>query len=84
MDLGGLAGLQTGVENYIFWSESGQDLEKLAEHPHQEFPGEPPGALITRLVCILETSLSVSLPISICIYFYTHAVINYLVAMTFV
>ena len=41
----------------------------------------PPGALSTRLVCILETSLSVSLPISICSYFYTHAVINYLVAM---
>ena len=30
------------MENYIFWSESGQDLEKRTEHPHQEFPGEPP------------------------------------------
>ena len=29
------------MENYIFWSESGQDLEKRTEHPHQEFLGEP-------------------------------------------
>ena len=35
-------GLKTGVENDIFWSEMGQDLENRAAHPHQEFPGVPP------------------------------------------
>ena len=59
MDFGGL----------VCWSESGQDLENRAEHPHQEFPGVPlRGSTSTRLVCILETSLSVSLPFSICGY----------------
>ena len=35
-------GLKTGVENDIFWSEMGQDLENRAAHPHQEFPGVTP------------------------------------------
>ena len=30
-----------GVENYISWSEIGQDLENRATNPHQEFPGVP-------------------------------------------
>ena len=32
------------MENYIFWSESGQDLENRGAHHHQDFPGVPPGA----------------------------------------
>ena len=33
------AGLKKGVNNHIFWSERGQNLENRVAHPHQEFPG---------------------------------------------
>ena len=32
------AGLKKGVNNHIFWSERGQNLENRVAHPHQEFP----------------------------------------------
>ena len=31
-------GLKKGVNNHIFWSERGQNLENRVAHPHQEFP----------------------------------------------
>ena len=36
-------GLKTGVKNDIIWSEIGPGLENRAAHPHQGFPGVPPG-----------------------------------------
>ena len=33
------AGLKKGVNNHIFWSERGHNLENQVAHPHQEFPG---------------------------------------------
>ena len=36
------------MENYIFGLKSGQDLENRVAH-HQEFPGVPPGASVTKL-----------------------------------
>ena len=37
--------LKTDTENYIFGLKSSQDLENRAAHPHQEFPGVPPGKM---------------------------------------
>ena len=32
-----------GVENDIFWSETGSGFGEPGSTPHQEFPGVPPG-----------------------------------------
>ena len=39
-------GLKTGVKNDIIWSEIRPGLENRAAHPHREFPGVPPRALL--------------------------------------
>ena len=83
MDFGGL--VYKRVWKITFFGQNWVRIWRNGRNtPTKNSQENPPGALSTRLVFLLETSLSVSLPISICSYFYTHAVINYLVAMTFV
>ena len=40
-------GLKTGVENYIFWSEIGSGFGEPGGKLPLEFPGVPPGSLIS-------------------------------------
>ena len=37
-----MSGLKTGVEDFIFWSETGSGFRESGGTPHQEFPGVPP------------------------------------------
>ena len=37
-----MSGLKTGVEDFIFWSETGSGFREPGGTPHQEFPGVPP------------------------------------------
>ena len=57
MDFWGLVWKRVGKITF-FGLKSGQDLKNQAAHPHQEFPGVPPG--IQRKIFVDQIGLCIS------------------------
>ena len=50
-----MSGLKTGVEDFIFWSETGSGFREPGGTPDQEFPGVPPGVACQRLFPLVHS-----------------------------